>query len=347
MLPVLVIAGCIVALILLVIALILMRNRRDSSSLDQRLDSLEDRLAEFSERGEMVSLEEIELSQPFAERVLKPIGEKVGELLGLGKEEAEDAGTKNRPYDVSLSVPGRKVPLPELPETRRSFPPFLRRLLSDESDDADGDDEYLLEEFEEPYYLSISHPKLLSKRNETAFLLQIFLPQGAVKVGSNIREEFDDQEIAEHLRDSELKKGDVIKVKFFHPDIDFPEPAPKVLDKSVNRIVLLGKPKDTCEPGNHKVLVTISDAGTGHERESFTIMVNVVDFAFGKVSRPLLSKISAVVLGLGSFTMFVLALLEQIDKTVGLTSGTAAGVLMLAITTNFYNLYQRNRPATP
>lgn len=343
MLPVLVIAGCIVALILLVIALILMRNRRDSSSLDQRLDSLEDRLAEFSERGETVSLEEIELSQPFAERVLKPIGKKVGALFGLGKEEIKDAETKNRPYDMSLSVPGREVPLPELPDTRRSFPPFLRRLLPDEPEDDDD----LLEELQDHYHISISHPKLLSKRNETAFLLQIFLPQGAVRVGSNIREEFDDQEIAEHLRDSELKKGDVIKVKFFHPDIDFPEPAPKVLDKTVNRIVLLGKPKDTCEPGNHKVLVTISDVGTNHERESFTIMVNVVDFAFGKVSRPLLSKISAVVLGLGSFTMFVLALLEQIDKTVGLTSGTAAGVLMLAITTNFYNLYQRNRPATP
>lgn len=343
MLPVLVIAGCAVVLILLVIALILMRNRRDSPSLDQRLDPLEDRLAEFSAREDAVSLEEIELSQSFAERVLKPIGEKVGELLGLDKEEVEDAETKNRPYDVSLSVPGREIPLPELPETRRRFPPFLRRLLPDGPED----DEDLLEEFEEQYHLSISHPKLLSKRNETAFLLQIFLPREVEKVGSNIREEFDEQETTEHLRDSELKKGDVIKVKFFHPDIDFPEPAPKVLDKSVNRIVLLGKPKDTCEPGDHKVLVTISDAGTGHERESFTIMVNVVDFAFGKVSRPLLSKISAVVLGLGSFTMFVLALLEQIDKTVGLTSGTAAGVLMLAITTNFYNLYQRNRPATP
>lgn len=45
--------------------------------------------------------------------------------------------------------------------------------------------------------------------------------------------------------------------------------------------------------------------------------------------------------------MFVLTFLEQIDKTVGLTSGTAAGVLAAAVYANFYNLYQRIRQNTP
>lgn len=43
-------------------------------------DPLQSRLAEFSQRGESVSLDEIELSQPFAERVIYPILRKFGEI---------------------------------------------------------------------------------------------------------------------------------------------------------------------------------------------------------------------------------------------------------------------------
>jgi tight adherence protein C len=43
-------------------------------------DPLQNRLAEFAERGEVVSLEEIELSQPITERVIYPVARKLGEL---------------------------------------------------------------------------------------------------------------------------------------------------------------------------------------------------------------------------------------------------------------------------
>lgn len=43
-------------------------------------DPLQSRLAEFASRGETVTLEEIELSQPLTERVIYPIARKFGEL---------------------------------------------------------------------------------------------------------------------------------------------------------------------------------------------------------------------------------------------------------------------------
>ncbi|MDI6769847.1 MAG: type II secretion system F family protein [Anaerolineales bacterium] len=43
-------------------------------------DPLAARLAEFSERGEVVSLEDIELAQPFSERVILPLARSVGDL---------------------------------------------------------------------------------------------------------------------------------------------------------------------------------------------------------------------------------------------------------------------------
>jgi tight adherence protein C len=46
----------------------------------QNKDPLQDRLAEFMSRGETASLEEIELSQPFVERVIYPMARRLGEL---------------------------------------------------------------------------------------------------------------------------------------------------------------------------------------------------------------------------------------------------------------------------
>ena len=47
----------------------------------QGADPLADRMAEFAARGETVSLEEIELSQPFSQRIVVPIAKKMGEFV--------------------------------------------------------------------------------------------------------------------------------------------------------------------------------------------------------------------------------------------------------------------------
>lgn len=59
------------------IALIVVGSRASTS---QDEDPLMARLAEFSQRGDLVSLEEIELSQPFYDRVITPILRRIGEV---------------------------------------------------------------------------------------------------------------------------------------------------------------------------------------------------------------------------------------------------------------------------
>jgi tight adherence protein C len=44
-------------------------------------DPLQSRLADFAARGEAASLEEIELSQPFTERIIYPLAKRLGELV--------------------------------------------------------------------------------------------------------------------------------------------------------------------------------------------------------------------------------------------------------------------------
>ena len=68
-----VIIGVLTGAIILVVAGI-------RKSRSQEIDPLAERLAEYSQRGETVSLEELELAQPFSERVVMPIMRRLGEL---------------------------------------------------------------------------------------------------------------------------------------------------------------------------------------------------------------------------------------------------------------------------
>lgn len=61
------------AIVLVIIGARTAANRRDE-------DPLMARLSEFAERGDLVSLEELELSQPFSERVIIPLLQSVGEF---------------------------------------------------------------------------------------------------------------------------------------------------------------------------------------------------------------------------------------------------------------------------
>lgn len=205
----------------------------------------------------------------------------------------------------------------------------------------------VLNEIGRKYFkISIGHPELISKGIESPFVVQLYFEELTNRVKMKIKEIVGESYI-ERVYDTELKFGKVVKIKLYSPDITFPEPIAKKLDTSINSMIFLGKPLDTCQPREHKVVLSILDNKTGIEYQSETFSVRVADYAFDHVSRPLLSKVSAFALGIGSFAMFVLALLEQIDKTIGLTSGTAAGVLAVVVYTNFYNLYQRIRPNNP
>jgi len=75
MTTVLIIVGAFVIIVAIaVVAVSLTRN----SEVDD--DPLQSRLAEYIQRGDVSSLEEIELSQPFAERVLVPMIKRIGEF---------------------------------------------------------------------------------------------------------------------------------------------------------------------------------------------------------------------------------------------------------------------------
>ncbi len=74
--------GIIIAVLIVggAIALVFVGLRYSRQKQDSEIDPVMARLAEATQRGENVSLEQIELQQPFTERVVLPIIEKIGEL---------------------------------------------------------------------------------------------------------------------------------------------------------------------------------------------------------------------------------------------------------------------------
>jgi tight adherence protein C len=70
---ILVIALVVVVVVSGILVVVGMRDKGDR-------DPLQDRLAEYATRGESATLEEIELSQPFAERVIIPLARKFSEI---------------------------------------------------------------------------------------------------------------------------------------------------------------------------------------------------------------------------------------------------------------------------
>ena len=198
------------------------------------------------------------------------------------------------------------------------------------------------------YEISVAYPQKLSKRFESTFLVHLYLPQYRAQINKNIKLEFPDQKPNELVKTSnKIAAAQKIKVKFSSPKFTFTEPVIRTIDSQVNRLTLLGMPNDDCEPGSHRIRVALLNSSSEEEIDSMTIGVKVVDFAFDHISRPLFSRAISLALGIGSFSMFVLTFLEQIDKTVGLTSGTAAGVAAAIIYANFYTLFQRVRLNSP
>ena len=74
--------GIIIGVLILggAILLVIVGRRYSSQGQQDEFDPVMARLAEATQRGELVSLEDIELEQPFMERVIVPVIKKIGEI---------------------------------------------------------------------------------------------------------------------------------------------------------------------------------------------------------------------------------------------------------------------------
>lgn len=202
------------------------------------------------------------------------------------------------------------------------------------------------------FRLSVAFPKYVSKQWDSKFIVYIYASGKRASVVKGLNAEFIKEQINEILRKSDVGLNANVKVSLRSNDIVFePEYVQKKIS-AITRFYFLGRPKADCiveMNSERQVLLIISDTVTGEVYQSEYFTARVVDLVLGFIPRPLISSISSLAAGIGAITMFVLTLLGQMDISLGLVSGTAAGLLASVFYANYaFNFGARNNtPKVP
>lgn len=194
------------------------------------------------------------------------------------------------------------------------------------------------------YLISLSHPKKFSKRYTSSIYVNLYFPENRREVETLLElAKYKKVEYTEKIYSTLLQSDMIVKISLSCPVVEFSQPVVKKLDKEIITTIFVAKPLDDCHSGKHTALIAISDNKTSVEYFSMNFEIDVVDFAFDHVSRPLLANISSVVLGIGSLASFILATIGKLDTALGLTAGTTAGIIAATIQAISWNVYNRSR----
>lgn len=197
-----------------------------------------------------------------------------------------------------------------------------------------------------PIYASLAHPKVLSKRFVSSFLVYIhpknFSPLVERKINhelAQIKKERGQYQTSRHATNVELDTK--VTVSIHCPGLEFSAPVTVIVSESPSQVVFVVKPQDTCEVGKHLAKLAIVEHGTDVELFELVFEIRVVDFVIDHISRPLVLKGVAFLSGLGGLVMYLLTFFGKVDSTFGLTSGTAIGAFGLAVYWQFIHWFQR------
>lgn len=191
--------------------------------------------------------------------------------------------------------------------------------------------------------VSIAYPQLLSKGRSSKFLINFYIK----KLESIVKERVDNS-MSDYQKEGikiqneifkvpKLDLGNKLQVKLSSPDIDFSDEKTFSFNEIPFSLIFLGKPKESCRPDKHLILLTVSQDGV--EILSETCQVKIVDYVFDHISRPFLAQVGSVVIGISSLITYLLTLLEKADTAFGLTAGTAGLFIAGYIYSGFYLQY--------
>lgn len=144
--------------------------------------------------------------------------------------------------------------------------------------------------------MSLSHPRRLAKGYESLIKL--------------------------NFRQSE-RISDMKTVQLFCPTLSFGA-SNNIVPIDNPTLVYKIEPSNSSNPGNHALLVTLRDTPTRRDLCTWTISVPVVDYAFGRVSRPRFLTWFSVVSGICAMALWVLAFWGRIDAVLGYVLGAVA-----------------------
>ena len=184
----------------------------------------------------------------------------------------------------------------------------------------------------EPYSVLAAYPRLFAKRNRSVVRVSVAADAQAGAEERSLRREVESQKGA-RARSSRLdlllERGQTVELGFDAPDFEVSAPKRVTAAPGPQRVRFQVKPNEACPLGPQVVFLTVKDVETGRDIGDAQLEFDVTDYVFDHVSRPALSVTMTVVLNIGALAGWGLGLAEQVDATLGLAGGTAAGALGL------------------
>ena len=180
--------------------------------------------------------------------------------------------------------------------------------------------------------VSFAWPRLLSKGRSALFVFHIYPDEAAERAARQIQNFVKEYDLTEIRAESAHFIGEQISVEPKCPVICFmPNEATLKIEPRICKIHFTGIALESCVPQKHVGILHIKNAKTGDNLESLDFRIEIVDYAFDHVSRPLISWVSSGTLALAATASFTLTFLQEIDKTFGMTAGTGAAGLTAII----------------
>lgn len=184
----------------------------------------------------------------------------------------------------------------------------------------------------ETFKISILHPRRLAKGFSTEVTINLFLPHLRIELDRSIKElQTKNRKLVHTTHGSELVPGKKVLISLSSPHLDCSKEVSKILEDRINKVSFLVMPLDSCRVGKQAVRLAVVDRDTKEEYCSLVFGLRVEDYAFGRVSKPLLSFMGSFVSGTSSVSLFLLTYLQEIDKALGLSVGSAALVAATAL----------------
>jgi serine/threonine protein kinase len=184
----------------------------------------------------------------------------------------------------------------------------------------------------EPFKVMVGYPKSFSKGLESKVVVALHFDQAQTLTREMLKKDLSegasDSKGYESFRDkTPILLGEQVQVELFSQAIDFSQPVTMKLSSNVNIARFLAKPHEDCHVGNHLIKIVIKEQITGIERYSGFVQLKVVDYLFGHISRPFVSRCISSAITTGSAAAFALTFVGKIDHALGITAGTTGMLL--------------------
>ena len=192
------------------------------------------------------------------------------------------------------------------------------------------------------FSVSLSYPKLICAGFSSTFLVQVFLPRRQRAAAARVKNVFAEIATTQVAREARFQLGMKIRISLSSPAMEFSASVQKVIFLEGADTTFTGRPRPFALPGAHAAVLTVSNEHGDQELLSIPFQVNIVNYAFDHISRPVAGRVVGGVVGVVSACVLALAIITRTAQVLDAASGAVGLALSAFVFTRINSLYSRH-----